>query len=115
IGSAAPELVSIGRRARLRIAKSSISQRRSSLQFITTFTREKRLFRAKCPCARRTSRTPFLLAQILAHGRPRSFPSRRFYTKERHARQQPRSRVSITHNAAATGSTDGKKELSRCP
>jgi hypothetical protein len=61
----------IGRRARLRIAKSSISEPCFSLQFVTRFTRGKRLVSRKSSNSRMASRKRFDLAQILAHKRAR--------------------------------------------
>src|SRR5882724_5204271 len=57
----------IGRRARLRIAKPSISEPCFSLQFVTRFTRGKRLVSRKSSNSRMASRKRFVLAQILVH------------------------------------------------
>ena len=61
----------IGRRARLRIAKPSISEPCFSLQLVTRFTRGKRLVSRKSSNSRMASRKRFDLAQILAPKRAR--------------------------------------------
>ena len=62
------------RRARLRIAKSSISGRRFTFSKRTPFMNGKQVFRIKSSRSRMVSRMRRVLAQILAHGTHQTSP-----------------------------------------